>query len=453
MFLKSISLFLILTAMQSLTFAQISTFDGAIKIGDGMISSPEKGTIRWNESIEDFEGYDGVSWKSLTLSNHVTFVTNEDELIDALDKVKNHIVVIDSIALTKQIVLDNPTLIESWGVNKKIFAEAAFLINTSNITIRNLDFVDSVPAFSPQTIESAITLKPSGGIENIWLDNLNFTGFERAIFKSGGNYSTESNNIKMTNLVVKDSRIEGDKGTIAISWKVQNILIKNVIIDDSGGEGIEILNGCSGMVSNLTVLNTALIGFELWNITDCNYLNNSFEINNVSVRNCGKFGISLHSSRVVGSNLTIDNTIGIGLEIVGNEVDKKCEGDEEGYEYNPVQLSNIIISNVMLDANNNEAKGIVINKHAGANISNFHIENIDTNTQKSWGIRVRLSEHFTIHDGQFIDMQNGIKTLKNSNNSEQLAKKGSIFGNRFFDVTTPIINDGTDIDTLNNVSW
>lgn len=38
---------------------------GAIKIGSD-VSAPEAGTIRWNESSQDFEGYTGSAWLSLT---------------------------------------------------------------------------------------------------------------------------------------------------------------------------------------------------------------------------------------------------------------------------------------------------------------------------------------------------------------------------------------------------
>lgn len=117
-FLKSISLLLILTAIQSIIFAQISTFEGSVKIADGMISPPEEGTIRFNESTKDFEGFDGVSWKSLTLSNLVTFVTNETELINASQINNNHIVIANDITLSDQIVLEYPTLSDKGNSSK-----------------------------------------------------------------------------------------------------------------------------------------------------------------------------------------------------------------------------------------------------------------------------------------------------------------------------------------------
>ena len=40
---------------------------GAIRLqGDSTSNNPEKGTIRWNDVSQDFEGYDGTNWKSLT---------------------------------------------------------------------------------------------------------------------------------------------------------------------------------------------------------------------------------------------------------------------------------------------------------------------------------------------------------------------------------------------------
>ena len=46
--------------------AQQFVLDGAITIGESNSNSPLAGTIRWNESTQDFEGYDGTTWHSLT---------------------------------------------------------------------------------------------------------------------------------------------------------------------------------------------------------------------------------------------------------------------------------------------------------------------------------------------------------------------------------------------------
>ncbi len=40
--------------------------DGAINIGINIDSNPTAGTIRWNDSAQDFEGYTGTEWRSLT---------------------------------------------------------------------------------------------------------------------------------------------------------------------------------------------------------------------------------------------------------------------------------------------------------------------------------------------------------------------------------------------------
>ncbi|PHI19133.1 hypothetical protein CEQ90_14575 [Lewinellaceae bacterium SD302] len=44
---------------------------GKIQISDDA-ATPEEGTIRWNNSNDDFEGYDGDDWKSLTESSDVS---------------------------------------------------------------------------------------------------------------------------------------------------------------------------------------------------------------------------------------------------------------------------------------------------------------------------------------------------------------------------------------------
>ncbi len=40
--------------------------DGAVKFGDTANAAPEAGTVRWNPTIGDFEGYTGTEWKSMT---------------------------------------------------------------------------------------------------------------------------------------------------------------------------------------------------------------------------------------------------------------------------------------------------------------------------------------------------------------------------------------------------
>lgn len=46
--------------------------NGAIKMGNTTNSSPVAGTIRWNETSNDFEGFDGNMWKSLTKCGSTT---------------------------------------------------------------------------------------------------------------------------------------------------------------------------------------------------------------------------------------------------------------------------------------------------------------------------------------------------------------------------------------------
>ncbi|MEZ4959360.1 MAG: hypothetical protein R2830_06045 [Saprospiraceae bacterium] len=46
--------------------------NGAIKIDDTSNANPSPGTIRWNPNTEDFEGYTGYAWKSLTRSWQAT---------------------------------------------------------------------------------------------------------------------------------------------------------------------------------------------------------------------------------------------------------------------------------------------------------------------------------------------------------------------------------------------
>lgn len=60
--------------------------DGAIVVGNNSNTSPVAGTIRWNATTEDFEGYDGYAWRSLTSAKvfgnkHIR--STEDSIIQA----------------------------------------------------------------------------------------------------------------------------------------------------------------------------------------------------------------------------------------------------------------------------------------------------------------------------------------------------------------------------------
>ncbi len=63
---------------------------GAIKIGNTAAVTPAAGTIRWNDATEDFEGYTGTQWKSLTKGQTTggawgTLVTYENAQTQASD--------------------------------------------------------------------------------------------------------------------------------------------------------------------------------------------------------------------------------------------------------------------------------------------------------------------------------------------------------------------------------
>ncbi len=70
--MKPITLFFLLNlSLSTLAQEKQLEIEGAIKIGDLDEESPdpqEAGTIRWNPTSQDFEGWDGTEWKSLTLS-------------------------------------------------------------------------------------------------------------------------------------------------------------------------------------------------------------------------------------------------------------------------------------------------------------------------------------------------------------------------------------------------
>jgi len=52
--------------------------DGAIKISTNIDTSPEAGTIRWNAAANDFQGFNGTQWLSLTYFKKEKFWGNND---------------------------------------------------------------------------------------------------------------------------------------------------------------------------------------------------------------------------------------------------------------------------------------------------------------------------------------------------------------------------------------
>jgi hypothetical protein len=62
--------------------------NGAIKIGANSAPGTQAGTIRWNEETQDFEGFTGTKWKSLTREKEFgkrKIVSTETQKITASD--------------------------------------------------------------------------------------------------------------------------------------------------------------------------------------------------------------------------------------------------------------------------------------------------------------------------------------------------------------------------------
>ncbi len=79
--IRIIILLLFIIFNVELSYSQNMKFeiDGPIKIGDYQGVNPDPGTIRWNTLSNDFEGWDGISWKSLTTNAAVNSSPPEDD--------------------------------------------------------------------------------------------------------------------------------------------------------------------------------------------------------------------------------------------------------------------------------------------------------------------------------------------------------------------------------------
>jgi len=80
-FIRIINLLFFIIFCVELSYSQNMKFeiDGPIKIGDYQGVNPDPGTIRWNTLANDFEGWDGISWKSLTTNAAVNSSPPEDD--------------------------------------------------------------------------------------------------------------------------------------------------------------------------------------------------------------------------------------------------------------------------------------------------------------------------------------------------------------------------------------
>jgi len=65
--------------------------DGAVRLGTNADNDPAPGTIRWNATTEDFEGYTGSGWKSLVKNKSWgSYTTNEHQSLLASDGAANN---------------------------------------------------------------------------------------------------------------------------------------------------------------------------------------------------------------------------------------------------------------------------------------------------------------------------------------------------------------------------
>ena len=66
--------------------------NGAINIGTNSDTGTQAGTIRWNDETQDFEGFTGTTWKSLTSEKEFGIskkVSAENQKITASDDADN----------------------------------------------------------------------------------------------------------------------------------------------------------------------------------------------------------------------------------------------------------------------------------------------------------------------------------------------------------------------------
>lgn len=69
--MKNIQVLLFLLMLMSINLCaqEKMEIEGAIILSNAESDTPKKGTIRWNDTTADFEGFNGETWVSLTRNN------------------------------------------------------------------------------------------------------------------------------------------------------------------------------------------------------------------------------------------------------------------------------------------------------------------------------------------------------------------------------------------------
>ena len=389
---------------KSLTYTEGITKVQDLKISGSSNFEAEAGIIRYDTLKNDFVGYNGTEWKSLTVTAETAnspstpeYISNETELKAALADLNPNIIIDQDLTLSKPITLEYAANLESLGSQKKITTSGtdAIIIKASDVNIQNI-------AFNSDGGGIAITLQ--AGISNIQLSNLAISNYNRAIYKSGSSTDQALSSLRIVNIKVQNSQISGSEATVSLQGNIEDLDINRLTINNSAGQGLKITDVCSGSINGLQVNDSKADAIIFSNTTTTSSPRQSISLTDVKVQTSSGVGITIEKSAVSVANVKISNATGSAVKISGSTSDLQT----------PAQISNLTVSATQVSGTN--SYGVSLLNNAMANISNFYIVGNSTTTTDANAVGVYSydSQDFVVNGGVFMKLGKLI-AVENSN--------------------------------------
>lgn len=460
---SSSSLWSINTDNNSISYTNGLTELKDLKLYGSSNLSPEAGMIRFNTDKNDFEGYNGAEWKSLTTSTISTTTATGDTLwtIDAttksitytegVTKVKDLVISGTSDASAEEgMIRYNSETKDFTGYTgaewKSLTAEAASATTADYISteaelktaIQNQLSAIVIDAdfeiTSPLTISYSLRMTSAGapktistkGTNAITINASNVT-IENLLFASSGGGTAISIESGQTDINLKDLRISAfeqaiNKNGSAGSAKTSRLSFNNIKVLNAVNSGSTAAIAVLGNVEDLVMDQIVVDGTSGRAITiqyAC-----SGQLDNIKINNGQSDGLTLldnttssaPSKMISLSNININTTSGKGIVIsqsaatISNASITAATGSAiditgSGADFNPaVTLSNLNISRTKVSGTN--SYGITLKADATATISNFYITGTSTSSVDSQAVGVYAldSQNFIVNGGVFMKL-------------------------------------------------
>ncbi|WP_163716853.1 right-handed parallel beta-helix repeat-containing protein [Mangrovibacterium lignilyticum] len=386
---------------KSITYTEGITKVQDIQITGSSDFEAEAGVIRYDTLKNDFIGYDGTEWKSLTTVTITdttdNYISNESELKAAITNKLTDLVIDSDFNLNETVTIEYKLTLKSLGARKTISTNGntAFIINATDVSFSDLTF---------KSTSAGKGVQINSGSSNIRLEALDFIGYAQAIVKNGDISSQLTSNISFNKIHITQSKSASTYGTINLSGNIENLNIDQLIVDESDGVGIKIANGCTGNLNNITVANSRSDAIIIADLNASSSLFGTLSLNNIEIKSASGAGIDISNSSVSATNVRVNKATASGINVTGNGTDTQL----------PVMLSNVTITETQVSGS--YSYGISLKNEAVANISNFYIIGNNTSAvdDQAVGIYAYDSQNFIVNGGIFMKLGKLI-SVENSN--------------------------------------